>query len=101
MCHRQSDVHLVQSLIRDQLPITGNNPMEAEIEEMLRSAPTTEDGGDLVLFEGRKQFVGQFKTGEELAACIKERNLKRPFLCMMSMLKRRSYAYLDGVLYEW
>ena len=72
-----------------------------EYETMLRTAPTTEDGGDFVLFEGRDQFVGQFKTAEEGAAYIREHKMNRPTLLRLSMLQRRSYAYLDGVLYEW
>jgi hypothetical protein len=59
----------------------------SEHEEMLRAAPTTEDGGDFVLFEGRDQFVGQFHTAEEMNACIKEKQLKRPTLLMLSILK--------------
>ena len=72
-----------------------------DIEAMLRSAPTTEDGGEFVLFKDNDQFVGQFKTAEETATYIKEHQLKRQFLCMLSILEHRSYAYLDGVLYEW
>ena len=72
-----------------------------EYETMLRAAPTTEDGGEFVLFRDNDQFVGQFKTAEETVSYIKEHGIKRPFLCMLSMLQRRSYAYLDGVLYEW
>ena len=72
-----------------------------DIEAMLQAAPTTEDGGDFILFEGRDQFVGQFKTAEEGAAYIREHNMKRPTVLRLSMLQRRSYAYLDGVLYEW
>jgi len=66
----------------------------SEHEEMLRAAPTTEDGGDLVLFEGRDQFVGQFKTGEEMAACIKEKQLKRPTILTLSMLKPHIPIYV-------
>ena len=72
-----------------------------EYETMLRTAPTTEDGGDFVLFEGREQFVGQFKTAEEGAAYIREHNMKRPTLLTLSMLNPKSYAFIDGVLYEW
>ena len=72
-----------------------------EFEALLRAAPTTEDGGEFVLFEGRKQFVGQFKTAEETAVYIKEHKMKRPTLLTLSMLNPKSYAYLDGVLYEW
>jgi arginine exporter protein ArgO len=72
-----------------------------EVEALLRSAPTTEDGGEFVLFEGRSQFVGQFKTAEETAIYIKEHKMKRPTLLTLSMLNPKSNAYLDGVLYEW
>ena len=51
-----------------------------DIEAMLQAAPTTEDGGDFVLFEGREQFVGQFKTAEEGAAYIREHKMNRPTL---------------------
>ena len=73
----------------------------SDIEELLDAAPTTEDGGEFVLFEGRNKFIGQFRTAEETMAYIKEHKLKRPLLCTMSMLNPKSYAYLDGVLYEW
>jgi len=57
----------------------------SEIEAMLRAAPTTEDGGEFVLFEGRDQFIGQFKTAEETMAYMKEHNLKRPTLCLLPL----------------
>ena len=72
-----------------------------EYEAMLRAAPTTEDGGNFVLFEGKDRFVGQFKTAEETMAHIKEHGITRPFLCMLSMLDHRSHVYQKGVLYEW
>ena len=72
-----------------------------EFEAMLQAAPATENGGEFVLFEGRNQFVGQFKTAEETAVYIKEHNMKRPTLLMLSILNAKSNAYLDGVLYEW
>ncbi|MDR0328679.1 MAG: hypothetical protein LBI05_10330 [Planctomycetaceae bacterium] len=72
-----------------------------EFEVLLREAPTTEDGGEFVLFEGRSHFVGQFKTAEETAAYVKEHKMKRPTLLTLSMLNPKSYAYLDEVLYEW
>ena len=65
---------------------------------MLRSAPTTEDGGDLVLFD-KDQFVGQFHTGEEVATCIKERNVKRPTLLTLSSLKPFRHVHIGGKLY--
>ena len=65
-----------------------------DIEAMLRSAPTTENGGDFVLFEGRDQFVGQFKTAEEGAAYIREHNIKRPTVLTLSMLNPKSYAFI-------
>jgi hypothetical protein len=73
----------------------------SEFEVLLREAPTTADGGEFVLFEGRNQFVGQFRTAEETATYIKDHNMKRPTLLTLSMLNPKSYAYLDGVLYEW
>ena len=76
------------------------NPMN-EFEAMLRAAPTTDDGGEFVLFEGRNQFVGQFKTAEEMAIYIKRHKMKRPTLLMLSILNPEPYTYVDGVLYEW
>ena len=73
----------------------------SEFEALLRAAPTTTDGGEFVLFEGRSRFVGQFKTAEETAAYIKDHKMKRPTLLTLSMLNPKSYTYLDGVLYEW
>ena len=72
-----------------------------EYETMLRTAPTTEDGGDFVLFEGREQFVGQFKTAEAMATYIKEHKMSRPTLLTLSMLNPKSCAFVDGVFYEW
>ena len=72
-----------------------------DIEAMLQAAPTTEDGGDFILFEGREQFVGQFKTAEETATYIREHKMNRPTLLTLSMLNPKSYALIDGVLYEW
>jgi len=72
-----------------------------EIKLMLKSAPITEDGGDFVLFEGKRQFIGQFKTAEETAAYIRKNHLTCPTLLTLSMLNQKSYAYLGGVLYEW
>ena len=68
-------------------------------ETMLRSAPTTEDGGDLVLFDDNNQFVGQFHTGEEAAACARERGLKIPRLLTLSSLKPFRHTHIDGKLY--
>ena len=66
-----------------------------EFEAMLRAAPTTEDGGEFVLFEGsRDEFVGQFMTADETLACIKEKHLKRPTLLMLSMLKPWQPVYI-------
>ena len=90
---------IIVSLIDNRSPET--IPMDHEVKAMLEAAPTTPDGGEFVLFEGKDQFIGQFKTGAEAAACAKEHQLKRPTLLTLSALKRRSYAYLDGVLYEW
>jgi hypothetical protein len=70
-------------------------------EALLRAAPTTEDGGEFVLFESWKEFLGQFKTVEETSAYIREHKVKRPTLLTLSMLKRPSYIYHDGVLHEW
>ena len=47
-----------------------------EYEAMLRAAPTTADGGNFVLFEGKNQFIGQFKITEDTANHIKESNTK-------------------------
>jgi len=72
-----------------------------DYEVMLRAAPTTEDGGEFVLFEGRDQFIGQFKTAEETAAYVKEHRMKRPTLLTLSMLNPKSIVIIDGVPYEW
>ena len=68
-------------------------------EALLRSAPTTEDGGDFVVFDEKQQFIGQFKTPEEAFACIEERDLKRPFLGHLSLLNFRMQTYIHGDLY--
>ena len=66
-----------------------------DIMELVKSAPTTEGGGDFVLFDNKDQFVGQFKTSEEAAACAKERSLKCPFLCHLSILNDRFIPYFE------
>ena len=67
----------------------------SEHEEMLRAAPTTEDGGEFVLFEaGSDRFLGQFHTAEETATYIKENNVKRPALLFLSMLKPHIPIYV-------
>jgi len=75
--------------------------LDTVIEEMLRTAPTTEDGGEFVLFESWNQFLGQFKTTEETAAYIKAHKVKRPTLLTLSMLNPKSIVIIDGVPYEW
>lgn len=69
------------------------------IETLLKSAPTTEDGGDFVLFDEKYQFVGQFQTPDEAFACIKEHDLNRPFLCPLSLLSFRMHTRIHDDLY--